>query len=92
MFIHGESYRPPFIPQASSANQHSAVCIATMKLSWPRKGTAEYMIVLENIAQKVSKLQAVGRASISLLFIHAFSAFEASNTIPSLYPITVLSE
>lgn len=55
MFIHGESYRPPFIPQASSAHQQSSACI-TVVLGWPRKGTPEYVIAPFRQAQKVRKL------------------------------------
>lgn len=91
MFIHGESYRPPFIPQASSANQQSAVCTMT-KLSWPRKGTSEQQLPPEKHAQKVSKLEAVWGENIFPLFIHAVTAFELSNnpfSIPHHNPLDV---
>lgn len=63
MFIHGESYRPPFIPQASSANQQSAVC-TTVELGSPRKGTPEQIIAPDKHAQRVSKLKAVRRVKM----------------------------
>lgn len=66
-----------------------------MELSWPRKGTSEYLIAPEKHAQKVSELEAVWGANIVPFLINAVTAFELSNnpfSIPHHNPFDVTRE
>lgn len=93
MFIHGESYRPPFIPQASSANQQSAVC-TTVELGSPRKGTPEQIIAPDKHAQRVSKLKAVRRVKMFPGFTPVLAAFKVPSSffcIPYHNPLDATS-
>lgn len=73
MFIHAESYRPPFIPPASSANQHSALCTAAVKQSCPGKGTPECMIVpWKHRAEKSVSCKHLLRFPSCILCLHSF--------------------
>lgn len=65
-------------PRPAQLTNKSAVC-TTVKLSWPRKGTLEYIIAPEKHAQKVSKLETVRGVNIFPFLIHAITAFKLSN-------------